>query len=191
MASVSALIAVLPLMVLEAIGQGVGYIGIRQPPRSQTAGGVSTSPMLARGVFGSSDGVGDIGRGLSSQRGGKMEEPQHEWDLKQRLPKTAPTSHVGIAGLESTVESHATSNFVSHGMAEDVKHEVAAFQPNQQTKQQQQQRPRQHRVSLQNMDNVQYFGEMMVGEPPQRMKVSGGNSGRIMIQVCIRSCIQN
>lgn len=30
---------------------------------------------------------------------------------------------------------------------------------------------RQHRVSLQNMDNVQYFGEVMIGEPPQLMKV--------------------
>ena len=28
-----------------------------------------------------------------------------------------------------------------------------------------------HRVPLQNMDNVQYFGQVMIGEPPQLMKV--------------------
>lgn len=31
----------------------------------------------------------------------------------------------------------------------------------------------QHRVPLENMDNVQYFGQVMIGEPPQLMKVWG------------------
>lgn len=30
-----------------------------------------------------------------------------------------------------------------------------------------------HRVPLENMDNVQYFGQVMIGEPPQLMKVWG------------------
>lgn len=163
--SVSALIAALPLMVLGAVGQGVGYISIRQPPTSsETVRSIRPNQQPAQRGALASDDVGDNGSALHSQAGGSMAQTQYDWDLEQRLTEAAPAQHLGTAGSKSAV---TTSNFSNHGRAEDAKRHVPAFQLEEQAQQ------HQHRVALRNMDSVQYFGDMMVGEPPQRMKVSG------------------
>lgn len=172
MSSISALATVLLWMILEAAGQGVGYTDIQQPPTSsQVVGGVRPSRQPARAAAKDSDDVGEGSRVLYSQRGARTAKPLYDWDLEQRLTETAPTQHLGTVDSESAVASHAMSYFAIHGGVKDTRYHVPGFQRKEQNKQQH--KHHQHRVPLRNMDNVQYFGDMMIGEPPQRMKVSG------------------
>lgn len=173
MPSLSAAVAVLPLIVVRSVGEGIGYIGIPQAERSssQALGRESRSPWPARGA--ASDTASDasgVALGTFFPQDGLAEVTEDDWDLEQVLTETASTQQLGTAGSGYVVTSHATSHFAIHDEAENVRdNRHAALGHMDELIQQRQEH---HRVPLQNMDNVQYFGDMMIGEPPQRMKVS-------------------
>lgn len=84
----------------------------------------------------------------------------------RRLLRTAaasPRHHFGVAASGDFATSRATSDegdTQAAGLGQKGEHH-----------RRRQQQQKQYRVLLENVDNVQYFGDAMIGNPPQRMKV--------------------
>lgn len=73
----------------------------------------------------------------------------------------SPHQHFGVAASRDFVTSRATideADTQDAGLGRKGKHRHR-------------QQQNQYRVLLENVDNVQYFGDAMIGNPPQRMKV--------------------
>ncbi|CAM9303686.1 unnamed protein product, partial [Ectocarpus sp. 13 AM-2016] len=73
----------------------------------------------------------------------------------------SPHQHVGVAATRDFATSRATSDQADTqdaGLGRKGKHRHR-------------QQQNQYRVLLENVDNVQYFGDAMIGNPPQRMKI--------------------
>lgn len=157
---------------MGAVGKGIGYVEIPQPSEessSQALDRESQSQWLSTldaGVLANGVPLGSF----FPQQDGLAEVTADDWDLEQISTETATTQKLSTSGSEYVATNHATGHFGIHNEAEidvrDNQHAVLGhmdgiIQHGQE----------QHRVPLQNMDNVQYFGHMMIGEPPQRMKV--------------------
>lgn len=152
MSALPALVAVLPLIVLGAVEEGVGYAGVHQ-----ASDGESSSWRPARRPAPDTGAVGPDGRvgaSLFSKQNGMPKEAGYDPDLEHAMAESVPTKRLGFEASRRVLATHATSR----DKARDIRNTRPGVQ--------------QHRVPLQNMDSVQYFGYMMIGEPPQRMKVS-------------------
>lgn len=166
----STLVAVLPLVVLGGVGGDIGYVGILQPAEGssgQTLGRESQSRWLSTTNVVDAKGV-PLGAFYPHQDG-FTEGTEDDWDQEPTPTETASTQQLGTSGSEHVVKSHAKEHFATHDDAENVRDNGHAILGHMDVPTQH--RQEQHRVPLQNMDNVQYFGDMMIGEPPQRMKV--------------------
>lgn len=176
MPSLSNLVAVFPLIVVGAVGDGVGYDGI---PKSYTG---SSGQALGRESrsrwFSKSDtdtntvplGTNNVPLGtFYPEQDGLAEGTQDDWNLEQIPTETAPTQPPGFSGSDNIAVSRATSYFAINDKAENVRDNQHAVLGRMDGLLHH--RQGQHRVPLQNIDNVQYIGDMMIGEPPQRLKV--------------------
>lgn len=172
----STLLAVLALVVVGGVGEDIGYVGIHQPSEGSsdlTFGRETQSRRLSTIDVVDANGV-PLGA-IYPRQDGFAEGTEDDWDREPTPTETASTQQQGTLGSEYHVGHVATHDEVEN--VRDNQHAVLGHMDGLT-----QHRQEQHRVPLQNMDNVQYFGDMMVGEPPQRMKVGDKHVLPIVLQ---------
>lgn len=148
----------LQLTVRAAAGGGIGYVGVHQAAMSgnQTLGDErQTSKLPQRGASFPAVTTGYGGSDPPQPRQASEEQTtEGDLELKQTLEESGNivSSHPSQAGPDIVEENRGFAAFGHKEM-----HIL--------------ERQQYHKIPLQNMDSVQYCGAMMVGEPPQRMKV--------------------